>query len=80
MTFPPTTLWDSSGSRDILGQVELKLPVGSQGSGLFTSLLDWNLPWGYLGRLQDERYKAGLTTSIWQCGRVLAVLRDRLEN
>jgi len=43
------------------------------------SLLDWNLPWGNLGRLQ-ERYKAGLTTSIWQCGKVLAVLTDRLEN
>jgi hypothetical protein len=55
MIFLPTILWDSSGSPDILGHVEMKLPVGSQGSGLFTSLLDCNLPWGSLGRLQEER-------------------------
>jgi len=42
-------------SPDILGYMELKLPIGSQGRELFTSLLDWNMPWGLLGRLQEER-------------------------
>jgi hypothetical protein len=33
------------------------------------------------GRIEEERLKkAGWVTSIWQGGKVLAVLRDRLEN
>jgi len=79
MTFPPTILQDSSGSPDILGHMEFKLPVGLQGSGLLTSLLDWNLAWGSLGRLKEESYKAVMISSIWQCGRILEVLRERLE-
>jgi hypothetical protein len=50
-TFQPTILWDSCWYPDILGYVEMKLPIGS----LFTSLLDQNLPSGSLGRSQEER-------------------------
>ena len=42
-------------SMDILGYMEMKLPVGLQGRELFASLLDWKLPWRSLGRLQEER-------------------------
>jgi hypothetical protein len=31
---------------DILGHMEMKLPMRSQGRELFTSLLDWNQRWG----------------------------------
>jgi hypothetical protein len=31
---------------DILGHKEMKLPMSSHGRELFTSLLDWNQPWG----------------------------------
>jgi hypothetical protein len=47
--FPPSILWNSSGFPDILAEVEMKLPMGSQGRGLSTHLLDQNLPWGFLG-------------------------------
>jgi hypothetical protein len=40
------------GSSDILGRMEMKLPIGLKGRELFTSLLDWNVPWSSLGRLQ----------------------------
>jgi hypothetical protein len=53
--------------------------MGSKRRGLFTSLMDQNLPCKYLGRIL-ERWSAGLTTSIWQCDRVLPVLRDSFKN
>jgi len=53
--------------------VAMKLPWGSQGKEMFR-----DLPWGSLVRLQEQN--AGLTTSIWQCGGILPVLRDRLKN
>ena len=58
----------------------MKLLVGSQGRELFTSLFDWNLPWGSLDRLQGERYNTGFTANIWQYGGLLPVLRDSLKN
>ena len=33
-----------------------------------------------LGRISILRFNAGWITSIWQCGMVLVVLRDRLKN
>jgi hypothetical protein len=47
--FPPTILWDSSGFPNILGEVEMKLLMGSQWRELSTHLLDPNLLWGSLG-------------------------------
>jgi len=38
-------------SLDILGYMEIKLPMSLQGNGLFTSLLDWNWPTGSQGRI-----------------------------
>jgi hypothetical protein len=35
---------------------------------------------GALGRILKIRINAGWITSIWHCGVVLVVLRDRLEN
>jgi hypothetical protein len=78
-TFPPSILWNCSGFPDIRGYVEMKLPMGSQGREVFTSLLDWNLPREFLGRIQEERVKSGLITSIRQWSRVLTLLRDRLK-
>jgi hypothetical protein len=54
MTFPPTILWDFFGSPDILGYMEMKLPMGSKRRGLFTSLMDQNLPCKYLGRILER--------------------------
>ena len=80
MTFPSPILWDSSGSPDVLGYVEMKLPVGCQGRELFTSLLDLNRPWGSRGRIQRKRSSAGSVTNTCQCGRFLRALRDRFED
>ena len=80
MTFPPSILWDCSGSLDTLRYTEIKLLTGWQKKELFTSLLDVNWPCRSLGRIWENRRNAGLTTSIWQCGGVLSAPRDRLKN
>jgi len=46
-----STLWDSVGSTDPLEYVEKKLLKNLQRRVLFTSLLDWNQPWGSQGRI-----------------------------
>jgi len=79
-TFSPTILWDCSGSSGILGYIEIKLLVGSQGREMCTSLFDWNLPWGSVDRLQEERYNTGFTGNIWQYGGLLPGFRDSLKN
>ena len=68
-------LCDCFGSPEILRQSEIKLLMRLQGREL-----DWNWPWGSVGRIQEEWYNAGLTTSIWQRGEVLPVLRNGLKN
>jgi hypothetical protein len=47
---------------------------------LALSLLDLSHPLGSLGRISVIILNAGWITSIWQCGMVLVVLGDRLEN
>jgi hypothetical protein len=51
MTFPPGILRDCSRSLDILGYVEMKLPISSQERELVTSLLDLNQSWQFLDRI-----------------------------
>jgi hypothetical protein len=46
MITPLTILWDSFGSPDIQGYMEMKSPMRSQGRALFTILLDRSRPWG----------------------------------
>jgi len=50
MTFPPSTLWDSFGSLDILGYEEMKLPTSLQKTEQFI-LLNQSQPWQFLGRI-----------------------------
>jgi len=67
-------------SPNILDYVEMKMPMRSQESDLFTRLLEWNQPWGSPGRIWRKRLTAGLVTSKRQSRRVLPALRDQLEN
>jgi hypothetical protein len=69
MTFPPRILRECSGYLDILGYVEVKLAMGSQGRELFTSLLHRNRPCGSPGRIQ-EKDNAGTDRqhmAMWWC-------------
>jgi len=76
----PGTPWGCTGSLGMPGYKEMKLPTSSEETVLFKGLLDLSLPWGSLGRTYEERYNAGWITSIWYCGVVLVVHRDRLKN
>ena len=42
----PGTLWSRTGSLDMLGHEEMKLPTSSQRAVLFRSLLNLSRPWG----------------------------------
>jgi len=75
----PVTLWSCIGSLDMLGYEETKSPRSCQEAVLFKSLLDLSCPWGVSRQNVKNKIKRW-TTSIWQCGMVLIVLRDRLEN
>ena len=52
----------------------------SRGTVLFSGLLDLSLSWGFLGRIKEEIWNAAWKTSIWYCGVVFVVHRDRLVN
>jgi len=80
MISPPGTLWGCIGSLGMLDCEEMKWPTSSQEMVLFNCLLDLSPSWGSLGRIYEDRYNAGWKTSIWYCGMVLVVHRDRLQN
>jgi len=69
-----------TGSLDMLGYVEMKLPTSTQGTFSIRSLYDLSHPFMSLGRISTIRLNTGWTTSIWQGGVVLVVHRDRLKD
>ena len=79
MTSLPGTPCGSTGSLDMPDYVEMKSP-SLQGAASLGSLLDLSRLLGTLDRISVICLNAGWITSIWQCGVVLVVLRDRLEN
>jgi len=64
------------GSLGLLEYKEMKLLTSSQEMFLFKRLLDLTHPRQNIRR----KIKAGWITIIWQGGKVLVVLRDKLEN
>jgi hypothetical protein len=68
VTFPPTSLWDSFGSLDILVYVEMKLLMMEQGRVLFTSFLDQSQPWGSRGRIciKNQVLAVNQHATMWQ--------------
>jgi len=84
LTFPPDILWDCFRSSDILGYMEMKLRMSLQERELFTSLLDWNQPWGVsrqnirkmIKRWVDNQHTTmwlGLISTQWQAGKLISV-------
>jgi hypothetical protein len=57
----------------------MRLPMSSQGAGLFWGFLDLSQPWESLDRIYEELV-VGWSTSIGYNGKVLAIPKDRLEN
>ena len=51
----PDMQWGYIGSLGMPEWEEMKSPMISQGVVLFSVLLDLNLSWGSLGRIQEER-------------------------
>ena len=76
----PGTPWGCTGSLDKPGYVEMKSPSSSQGAAPLRRLFDLSRPFESLDGISITRLNAWWITSIWQCGVVLVVPRDRLEN
>jgi hypothetical protein len=76
----PGTLQGCTGSLDMPWYMEMKLPISMQGTAPLRSLYDLICPFVSLSRISTIRLNAGWTTSIWQGGVVLEVLRDRLKD
>jgi len=76
----PDTPWGCTGSLDKPGYVEMKLPTSTRGTVPLRSLYDLSRPFMSLGRISTIKFNAGWTTSNWQGGVVLVVLRDRLKD
>jgi len=72
--------WDCIQFLDMLGYEEMKSLTSSQEMVLFKSSQDLNRPWGDSMQNIKRKIKCWEDTIIWQCGVVLVVLRDRLEN
>jgi len=64
----------------MLGYEVMRLPMSSQGTALFYSLLDLSQPWESLDRIYEEELDVGWLTSIGYGGEVLVTHKDRLES
>jgi hypothetical protein len=80
MTSLTGTPWGCTGSLDMPEYVEMTSPTSSHGKAPLRSKLDLSRLLGILGGISVISLNAGWISSIWQCGVVLVVLRDKLKN